>query len=329
MDKPEACPFCEQQASQQIDQSRNVVRYDCDCCGEFHLEHPDYQDWRDSGRKKSRPKRICALLVERRLKELPAPFLLFRDRKEYDIGDRLALHITDLLTTWPEWPPERIDRCLCNLARKAPKAAASITVGYRPPNYLFFTDDAEEGTWFRRALKQRNWIEYPRGESYTSEMVLTPQGWARIQELEGGIEKKRNPAFVAMCFGKKEEKEKRAQMDQRWLEVLRPAIEAAGYHAKRADTDKHNDPIMDRLIEDIRRAPFVVAELSDDNNGVYYEAGFAKGRGIEVIHCCKDGHKPHFDVTGINLVFWQDEDDLRRRLEDRILGSRGKGPYDF
>jgi hypothetical protein len=97
----------------------------------------------------------------------------------------------------------------------------------------------------------------------------------------------------------------------------------------RADTDEHNAPIMDRIVEDIRKAPFVVAELTDNNQGVYYEAGFAKGRGTEVIYCCPEGTKPHFDVTGINQVRWKDEADLRQKLEGRILGTMSRGPHRF
>ena len=86
---------------------------------------------------------------------------------------------------------------------------------------------------------------------------------------------------------------------------------------------------MDRIIEDIRRAPFVVAELTENNNGVYYEAGFARGRDVDVIYCVKEKQKVHFDVTGVNHVRWKDEDDLRKRLERRILATVSRGPHKF
>ncbi len=92
---------------------------------------------------------------------------------------------------------------------------------------------------------------------------------------------------------------------------------------------EHNDPIMGRVIDDIRKAPFVVAELTENNPGVYYEAGFARGQKIEVIYCRKDDHRPHFDVTGINQVVYKDAKDLQERLKNRILGTMGAGPHKF
>ena len=109
---------------------------------------------------------------------------------------------------------------------------------------------------------------------------------------------------------------------------IAPAVEEAGYKVKRADTDEHNDPIMDRVLADVRRAPFVIAELTENNAGVYYEAGFARGLETPVIYCVPGGCRPHFDVSGINQVRWTDQQELRVRLRDRILGTIGRGPFE-
>lgn len=42
--------------------------------------------------------------------------------------------------------------------------------------------------------------------------------------------------------------------------------------------------IQARLEVEIRKARFVVAELSHHNNGAYWEAGFARGLGKPVIY---------------------------------------------
>jgi len=48
-----------------------------------------------------------------------------------------------------------------------------------------------------------------------------------------------------------------------------------------------------------------------------------------VIYCCPDGEgrDVHFDLSGVNHVRWKDQEDLRVRLESRILGSVGQGPH--
>ncbi len=107
--------------------------------------------------------------------------------------------------------------------------------------------------------------------------------------------------------------------------AIAPAIQEAGYRVKRGDTDEHNEPIMDRIVADIRAAPFVVAELTDNNQGVYYEAGLAAGYGTTVIYCCPDdGQKVHFDVSGISYVAWTTPADLQARLRDRIFATMGE-----
>jgi nucleoside 2-deoxyribosyltransferase len=58
----------------------------------------------------------------------------------------------------------------------------------------------------------------------------------------------------------------------------------------------------------IRAARFVVADLSHDNNGAYFEAGFAEGLGRPVIYTC-DAKKfaeksTHFDTNHMTTVPW-------------------------
>jgi nucleoside 2-deoxyribosyltransferase len=67
---------------------------------------------------------------------------------------------------------------------------------------------------------------------------------------------------------------------------------------------------VDAIIEDeIRRCRFLIADLSDDNAGAYWEAGFAEGLGKDVIYICraKDGEhekKTHFDANHRQTVRW-------------------------
>jgi hypothetical protein len=53
------------------------------------------------------------------------------------------------------------------------------------------------------------------------------------------------------------------------------------------------------------------ADLTHDNRGAYWEAGFAEGAGRPVIYTCKKGHIPavHFDRNHHLIVEW-DPDDL-------------------
>lgn len=67
---------------------------------------------------------------------------------------------------------------------------------------------------------------------------------------------------------------------------------------------------------------FIITDLTFNNNGAYYEAGYAKGQGKKVIHTCsKDWFEKngvHFDVTGLNLILYDSDKDFAEKLKKRI-----------
>ncbi|MFC1886373.1 hypothetical protein ACFLZM_04890, partial [Thermodesulfobacteriota bacterium] len=67
-----------------------------------------------------------------------------------------------------------------------------------------------------------------------------------------------------------------------------------------------NGKIDDEIIAQIRRSRFIVADFTGHRGGVYYEAGFAKGLGLEVIWTCNknDIDKLHFDIRQYNCIDW-------------------------
>jgi nucleoside 2-deoxyribosyltransferase len=59
---------------------------------------------------------------------------------------------------------------------------------------------------------------------------------------------------------------------------------------------------------EIRNARFLIADLTDDNEGAYWEAGFAEGLGKPVIFICEEAKfeekKTHFDTNHHLTVKW-------------------------
>jgi nucleoside 2-deoxyribosyltransferase len=140
---------------------------------------------------------------------------------------------------------------------------------------------------------------------------VTPGGWARLQSIRTKAVE-RNQAFVAMWFD-------RTLVPAYTVGIL-PALEKWGYRALRIDREEHNEKIDDRIIAAIRRSAVVIADVTGQRTGVYYEAGFAQGLGIPVIWCCRSEEidKLHFDTRQYNHIIWSTPEDLRRKLEDRI-----------
>ena len=62
--------------------------------------------------------------------------------------------------------------------------------------------------------------------------------------------------------------------------------------------------------------------------GVYFEAGFALGLGLQVIWVCRQDQVElmHFDTRQYNHIAWSDPDDLYKRLKNRIVALLGVGP---
>jgi hypothetical protein len=130
-------------------------------------------------------------------------------------------------------------------------------------------------------------------------------------------------AFVAMWFA--------PEMTSAFDEGIAPAVEQLGYRPVRIDQREHNNKIDDEIVAEIRRARFVIADFSCGpdgvRGGVYYEAGFATGLGLPVIHMVRESDVGtlHFDTRQINHIVWSDPADLRHKLVNRIgatLGSR-------
>ena len=79
---------------------------------------------------------------------------------------------------------------------------------------------------------------------------------------------------------------------------------------------------------EIRRCRFLIADLSDDNAGAYWEAGFAEGLGKPVIYVCraKEGgveKRTHFDANHRHTVRWDLStlDETAKRLKAVIRNT--------
>jgi len=100
---------------------------------------------------------------------------------------------------------------------------------------------------------------------------------------------------------------------------FKPAVRQAGFDLFRLDEEPRAGLIDERLRVDIRRARFVVADLTDGNHGAYWEAGFAEGLGKPVIYTCEEsifkGEKTHFDTNHLHTVVWT-ADEPKKAADD-------------
>jgi len=114
------------------------------------------------------------------------------------------------------------------------------------------------------------------------------------------------------------------ELDEAYLLGIKPAVEQdCGLIAIRMKELEHNQDICDRLLSEIRQAQFVIADFTGHRSGVYYEAGFARALGREVINCCRESDFDglHFDTNHLNHIKWATAADLRQKLADRIRAT--------
>ena len=153
-------------------------------------------------------------------------------------------------------------------------------------------------------------------------IIITPAGWQEIARLQA-VNIASKVAFVAMSF--------LPTFVQLFDAAIRPAIEEAGYRAERVDRTEHNNRIDDEIIARIRQSRFIVADLTKQRGGIYFEAGYALGLGLPVIWLARENtlKKIHFDNRQYNFITWRDGEweALRKQLRFRIEATIGRGPF--
>jgi len=134
--------------------------------------------------------------------------------------------------------------------------------------------------------------------------TLTLDGWQSATELKRGRSDSRK-AFMAMEYGDPD-------LDRVFAECFIPAVTAAGFHLQRLDDAPPAGLIDDRLRIEIRTSRFLIADLTRENRGVYWEAGFAEGLERPVIYTCEkdhfEEHGTHFDTSHHHTIIWSSDD---------------------
>jgi|ERR1035438_4951362 hypothetical protein len=152
-----------------------------------------------------------------------------------------------------------------------------------------------------------------------SRYSISPKGWAYLESLRHGNQDSQI-GFIAMWFDE--------SMNHAWL-AIEEGIRAAGYEPLRIDQKQHNNKIDDEIVAAIRRSKFVVSDFTKQRGGVYFEAGFAKGLGLEVVWLCRKDEidKVHFDTRQYSHIVWEEDKltELSKALKNRIEATVGHG----
>lgn len=315
----ENCPFCRREA--EISEVRlengfdTVYEVACSRCGQFRIDQ-------DFGR------RLCAFAAgelegaEDRIRRWGGKAHLIAGyvRERTDAGDGPVDLMEDRLNAIVRAAPERVDerfsRLLLNLAARSDYLGDRLDLDPDTDYPLGYCRNPDEFINGLTALKNLGVVDMPA----MGYVAITFSGWRRVEDIsESGA--RSSQAFVAMKFDDK--------MHDVYDTAISAAITDAGYSPLNMAQLEHVDPIDARILEEIDRSRFLVADVTGANQGVYFEAGYALGQDTPVIWSCHEDNFPddaHFDTEHFNHIVWYNHGEFREKLRTRIVAVMGQGP---
>ncbi len=102
------------------------------------------------------------------------------------------------------------------------------------------------------------------------------------------------------------------------LDNIKQVAKECGINAERIDDEETNDRITDRMLESIRKAEFVIADLTYCRPNVFYEAGYAHGLGKIPIYIARKGTQLEFDLKDYPVIFFESYSELKQALRKRL-----------
>jgi len=297
----------------------NVKDYRCKYCGSYLLNHHFIAT--SINEPKNKFKMAC-VLNERRLKGLGGVALSNKTDKEKRVCNYPVISFDELLNEFPKKASEFINRALLNLSRllkQQPFEIIKLDLATNRDGLHLFIPDQQECQAFLRELAEQGYIRFnktPAGSIQFHVFSLTVRFWEIVEILQQTAIDSKN-VFVAMWFDD--------SMNDNYKDGIKKAIKDAGYEPVKIDLKEFNEKICDEIIADIRRSKFLIADFSGLRSGVFFEAGFAKGLGREVIFTVRkedvEELKEHFDTRQYNHIVYDSPEDLHKKLYNRICAT--------
>jgi len=182
---------------------------------------------------------------------------------------------------------------------------------------MYFYNASEWAFYFQSAVSQefvskRQIGLREAGQTVKFVYALTVKGLSRLITVTEG--KSSKFCFIAMAF--------EDDMFNVVEQAIKPALSACGFNHLIV-SDEHIDSdktINDAILAGIKKSRFTIADFTYHRGGVYFEAGFALGRGQKVIYTCRHDHmgKAHFDIRNYQHIVWTDATDFKKKLVDKI-----------
>lgn len=303
------CPVCKRDNQKILAEEDygDKITLDCARCGRYTISGTAEA----VAEQKNKSAQLSGWLRERNLYGKEIPMLT-------------SSFLEEVINTLPNYSPmEKQKKLLKSLELLTEYPGGEVFLVPDSEASLAWAENSEEFNYYIQSLIDRGLIVIQDSEGFRDisapqyPIVITAAGWEYIEKDQSDLNSKIQ-VFVAMSFDR--------DLLSIYENAILPAIESTGYHPYRVDANPHLERIDAKIVAEIKNSRFIVADVTQQKAGVYYEAGFAHGLGIPVIWCVRKDEleNVHFDTRQYNHIVWETEDELKEGLKDFILATVGK-----
>ena len=323
------CPFCEQLIPEpKTDFPTDNLEVQCHNCGKYMITDFAMSTIREDFlnlKSQLPPKHIVSGWIrENNERRLAMPVIRTDNLSEIIDPGRVPRRVSEQAT-----------RLLDYLVRRTDYYGQPLEIPDKEPA-IAYAHNANELVALAGFLVERG-LARPLGGPPIRVLILTAEGLDEASEAAS--RKLYKKAFVAMWFTE--------EMDAVYQTTIKPAIKETGFDSLVISNKEHNNDINSEIIAEIKQSRFLVADLTGQRGGVYFEAGFALGLGIPVIWTCheewfnkevivtskvlvdgqekacqvKELRRTHFDVEHFPFIIWKTPEELSQKLKNRIRAT--------
>jgi len=288
MEMPKECILCNSPIKSEY-RENHTFRCSCEKCGDYSFALTFWLSHRGGFDRQHELSGVSRLRNEYGYEELLLEETYYEE----------FLKTGDPFIKIPTLVSEKINSFLEYMRFKSKSFGKYIGINHLNDYPLFFEDSHECVGYYLNHLIAEGYLMHRNDEGNVKNVILTVKAWDYLSEKN--INSKQ--CFVAMSF------DNAPELIQLFDEGIFTAVKRAGYVPFRVDKKDYDSTttIDNRIISEINRSRFMVADFTYNKQNVYYEAGYARGLGIYLIYSCNKNFidEVHFDIRNFPHITWE------------------------
>ena len=319
------CPVCEKECIEYEYSRGDVHHVNCELCGgKFSITDDAVEHIEALQRGSDIRYKISSFIKQFHLHNKPnLKMYIYEDKSNHAKKPKQIVYgVDEIIQRFPHTINDIFDQILLNLFALDNKPGAIITIKVNSRKEelipLLFAQDFQAAKYYIEALMDRHYIARGINSTGTEWSIhIKPEGLQRIASIQALDPNLSKDVFVALDFKWKDS----------YNEAIKPILVELGFNPICMLEHSKSENIDYAINAGIRKSRFIIVDLTHKNRGAYWEAGLGYGMEKVVILCCKkEGKKEpsnlvHFDLNHFNIIFYQNWEELKKELKDRIEGD--------